>query len=124
MRFVSLIKEFTIITAIYLGSEFIARHLGLPIPGNVLGVIVLAALLLSGVLKMGHVERAATKLLDNLALFFVPSGVGTMLYFNLIAVEFVPIVITIIVSTFLVIGCTGKFVELIIGYMEKRDNNG
>jgi holin-like protein len=51
-------------------------------------MLILACLLLTGILKMNNVERAAKLLLDNLALFFVRSGVGLMLYFKLISAEF------------------------------------
>lgn len=123
MQYLNLLKEFLIVTAIYLGGDFLARHFQLSLPGNVLGMIILVCLLLSGILKMSNVERAAKLLLDNLALFFVPSGVGLMLYFNLISAEFAAIAITTVLSTFLVIGITGKFVEAISSYVEKRDSN-
>ena len=46
-------------------------------------------------------------LVANLGFFFVPPGVALMLYFDVIAAEFWPIVIATIVSTALVLVVTG-----------------
>ena len=46
-------------------------------------------------------------LVANLCFFFVPPGVALMLYFDVIAAEFWPIVTASIISTLLVIVVTG-----------------
>lgn len=49
-----------------------------PLPGNVLGVVVLFTLLCLGVVRLKHVERTADFLLRHLVFFFVPIAVGLM----------------------------------------------
>lgn len=54
------------------GSNRVAEFSGLPVPGNVLGVVVLFALLALGVVKLDQVEDGADFLLRHMILFFVP----------------------------------------------------
>jgi len=53
------------------------------------------------------VQGLSDFLVANLGFFFVPPGVALMLYFDVIAAEFWPIVIATIVSTALVLVVTG-----------------
>ncbi|GAE16721.1 antiholin-like protein LrgA [Bacteroides pyogenes JCM 6292] len=46
-------------------------------------------------------------LVANLGFFFIPPGVALMLYFDIIAAQFWPIVIATIISTALVLAVTG-----------------
>lgn len=43
-----------------------------------------------------------------MAFFFVPPGVALMLYFDIIAAEWIPITVATVVSIFLVIVVTGR----------------
>jgi holin-like protein len=56
----------------------IADVTGLPIPGNVIGVLLLFGLLLLGIVKVQHVQEAADFLLKHLVFFFIPIAVGLM----------------------------------------------
>lgn len=94
-------------------GELISHGLGLPIPGNVLGMGLLLAALGCRLVKVDWIEEAADLLLANLALFFVPAGVGVMVYFELIAREWLPITVATIVSTFVVMLVTGKVADFL-----------
>ena len=72
------VGQFVILWAVYQASAWIVTFARLPIPGNVLGVIVLFALLCAGVIKPAHVERAADFLLKHLVFFFMAMAVGLM----------------------------------------------
>ena len=51
---------------------------GIGVPGNVIGMILLAAALGTGLVKPRWIEGAANTMLRNLAFFFLPAGVGLM----------------------------------------------
>jgi holin-like protein len=70
--------QLALLWAIHLACNWIAAKTGLPVPGNVLGVVVLFLLLCSGVVKLRHVERAADFLLKHLVFFFTAVAVGLM----------------------------------------------
>lgn len=59
-----------------LGASTGAALLHLPVPGNVLGLVLLFALVWSGILKAAWLEPAATLLVKHLAFFFIPITVG------------------------------------------------
>ena len=49
-------------------------------------MLLLTLAILTGVVKLEYVERASEVLLKHLGLFFVPPGVGLILYFDLILI--------------------------------------
>lgn len=56
----------------------LAGQLGIALPGNLLGMVMLFALLASGIVKLEWVNAGATLLLRHLAFFFIPVAVGLM----------------------------------------------
>lgn len=73
-----LLWQTAILTAIFWGCDQITRLTGIPIPGNVMGIIVLFFLLITGIVKESHISLAAEFLLRHLVFFFVPIAVGLM----------------------------------------------
>lgn len=106
-----MVRGFAILLALQFLGEMISRGLDIPIPGNVLGMGLLLLALWAGLIRVGWVDEAAELLLSHLALFFVPAGVGVMVYFGLIAKAWFPIVTATFVSTFVVLAVTGWVAE-------------
>ncbi|MDB4947485.1 MAG: LrgA family protein [Gemmatimonadetes bacterium] len=73
-------------------GEAAARWLRLPLPGNLVGMLLMTAALRLRLLRMETVRPLGDWLLRNMALFFVPAGVGLMRYFGLLRAEWLPIV--------------------------------
>jgi holin-like protein len=108
-----MVRGLALLLAFQFVGELLSRGLNLPIPGNVLGMALLLTGLASGWIKLGWVEEAAEFLLSHMALFFVPAGVGVMIYGGLIAREWLPITVATVVSTFLVMGVTAWVAKLL-----------
>ena len=70
--------QMAFLMALFLASNWLVGATNLPIPGNVLGIIVLFLLLLTGVVKEDHISTAANFLLKHMVFFFVPVAVGLM----------------------------------------------
>ena len=70
--------QMAFLMALFLASNWLVGVTGLPMPGNVLGIIVLFLLLLTGVVKEDHISTAANFLLKHMVFFFVPVAVGLM----------------------------------------------
>ena len=60
-----------------------------------------------GWIKLQWVQGMSDFLVANLGFFFIPPGVALMLYFDIIAAQFWPIVIATLISTILVLIVTG-----------------
>ena len=98
-----MLNYLTFIFVCQLAGEFLTRSLVLPLPGPVLGMVILFAFL---VIK-GHVpEKLAAVgdgLLSHLSLLFVPAGVGVMLHFRLLQDNLLPVGVALVLSTILTI---------------------
>lgn len=101
-------------------GELIVWLTAVPIPSSIIGMILLAASLQSGWLKLHHVEGFASFLTRNLGFFFVPAGVGVMRCFGLISQQWVPIVFASVISTFIIIFITGWVHQLCRRQLSKR----
>lgn len=96
-------------------GEIISRFLPIPLPGNVIGLILMALSLATGIIKLEQVEEAGNFLLNNILVLFIPAGVSIMLYFDLIRAQWLPILVSIVLSTFIVLIVTGKLVDYLQG---------
>ena len=94
-------------------GEAAAAVARIPVPGSVLGMLLLAAALRLGLLRPEHEQAAADALLDNLSLLFVPAGVGLMLYFGLPARDWWSLAAALVPSTFLVLAAVGWLEQLL-----------
>ena len=96
-----MVRAVTVLLAFQLFGEVIARGLNLPLPGPVLGML---ALLLVFVARRGpsiDVAAASRTLTQHLSLLFVPAGVGTMRFLDLLQHEWAPIAASIVGSVVL-----------------------
>jgi len=102
-----MLRGFAILLLMQLLGELLSRFLHIPVPGNVLGMALLLITLLAGIIKVTWIQDAADLLLSHMALFFVPAGVGVMVYFDLLAAQWLPISVATVLSTFIVMAVTG-----------------
>ena len=111
-----MIASLSLILLCQLAGEAFVRWLGLPMPGPVVGLILLLLLLLArdryaalehGPLQGGGVENASLGLLANLSLLFVPAGVGVIQKLDLIVdhgVAFLGVlVISVLITLFVTV---------------------
>ena len=89
------------------GGEVVARGVGIPLPGPVLGlVLLLVILIVRGGPGEGMLE-ASNGLLRHLSLLFVPAGVGIVTQLDALAQDWVAIVAAVLASTVLAVAVTG-----------------
>ena len=74
----ALIKQFAIIFSIYSISDIFYKSLKLPIPANVIGMLILFILLITGIIKEHHIDKASDILIGNMSLLFVPATLAIM----------------------------------------------
>lgn len=86
---------------------------GIKLPSSIIGMLILTFSLQRGWIKLSWVQGMCDFLVANLGFFFIPPGVALMLYFDIIAAEFWPIVIATVLSTILVLITTGWVHQLV-----------
>lgn len=106
-----MIRGFIVLLSCQLLGEFIARVLDVPVPGGVIGMLLLfiGLLLYRGVPE--GVEQVSQGLLRHLALYFVPASVGIMTMGPLLAQEGVRIGVVMVLSTLLPLLACGYLLD-------------
>jgi holin-like protein len=115
-----IMKQIGIIFIVCWISQVIAGLLPFDFPASVVGMIFLFLCLLTGVLKIEHIQEKSDFLLENMAFFFVPAGVSIMNYFGVLKSNAVQLVIICIVSTVITFAVTCYSVKWTIKLMEGR----
>lgn len=115
-----LFREALIILGIYLFGELLSSLLHLPIPGNILGMIILFILLYTKVVKVENISNVTNFLLDHLAFFFIPAGVGLMASIGIIKATWWQLLVVCLLTTIIIIGTTGVVVQII---SKKKNKN-
>ena len=100
------IHGITILLIYQLAGEISVRLLGIPVPGPVLGMVMLFITLMVRGRAGDSLDTASTGLLSHLSLLFVPAGVGMMVHFDRIAGEWLPITIALLLSTLITMAAT------------------
>lgn len=92
-------------------GEALVYWLAIPVPGAVVGmVLMLLGLMLNGAVPEG-LRGASEGLLRYLPLMLVPSGVGLMVHFELIARDWLAISLALLVSTVLTFVVTALLMQ-------------
>jgi holin-like protein len=102
-----MIASLSLILLCQLAGEVFVRALTLPMPGPVVGLLLLLVLLLArdrfkllarGPLQQDGVENASRGLLAHLSLLFVPAGVGVVQKLDLVAEHGIAIMVVLAIS--------------------------
>jgi holin-like protein len=96
----------TLLLVYQLVGEVIVQVTGLPVPGPVVGMLLLFLTLLARGSAPESLRATSQTLLSHLSLLFVPAGVGVMLHFRRLQVEWLPILVALVASTVITIGVT------------------
>ena len=106
---------------IYFLSIWVVKTFHIPLPGGVLGMIILFGLLSTGVIKERWLTTATTPLLKHLTFFFIPIAVELMQWGDLFIQKGYLLFLPLVISTLVALLTTGGIVQLLT---TSRSNNG
>ena len=115
-----MLKQFSIILIIYFLGELLQKAFGLPIPGNILGMLILFFGLYTGIIKLKMIDRISDFLLDNLAFFFLPAGVSLITCFAVLEGKWTAVLGVSIISTVITLGITGLTVQFAKNFSQRK----
>ena len=107
-----MLASLTTLLVLQLLGEVIARGLDLPVPGPVLGMLLLFLWL---VLRSGpdqELQTTSNVLLQHLSLLFVPAGTGIMVHLHRVADEWLPLLLSLLISTVATLVVTALVMKL------------
>lgn len=102
----------------YLGI-LLQKTFNLPLPGTIIGMIILFLLLYKKILNEKNIGNVCDHLIKVMMLLFLPAVVNLMEHYHYLKADIIKIVILLVVTTALTMGVTGKTVEFLI-----RKNGG
>lgn len=102
-----MLAAFTQIILFQLAGEILTRSLEWPMPGPVLGLLLLFLYLLARGGPGVELQQTAQSLLQHLSLLFVPAGTGLLLHLHTLEREWLALGIALIGSTLLAMAVTG-----------------
>ena len=105
---------------IYYVSTWTVEILNLPLPGSVLGMLLLFALLSAGIIKEHWLSLGANPLLKHLSFFFIPIAVGLMDWGELFIQKGHLLFLPLVISAFVALLATGGMVQFLTKKTERK----
>lgn len=115
-----MLKQAFYILFFYLTGECISSFIHGFIPGSVIGMVLLFVALAFKWVKPESVKKLSGVLTENMALFFLPAGVGLMTARGMISKYWLVIVTVSVVSTILVVASVA-LTQQKLGKEERKD---
>lgn len=94
-----LLTQILIIFSYSIVGDLLVKILPFPIPGSIIGLLLLFFSLKAGLIKLSQIEETGNWLKNNMAILFVPLSVGIMNYFDILKNHWIVIILIILVST-------------------------
>jgi holin-like protein len=108
----SAVLQVGVLLLFWLAGEALVQRTGLPLPGGVVGMVLVLVLLAAQRLRPGTVRRGAQWLLGEMLLFFVPAVLAVVNHRELLGLVGLKLLAVILVGTAAVMAATALTVEL------------
>lgn len=111
VKLLNIMLQIAFLYVLSLLGGIIVEFLHVPLPGSIIGLIILLLLLHMKIVKKEYVADGAGFLLPILTLLFIPATVGVVNYPELLSWLGVSLLIITIISTIFSLGVTAKFAQ-------------
>lgn len=118
------LKGFLIILLCNFAGNILIMLSGLPVPGSVLGMLILLVLLLTKRVKLETVEPAASLLIAFMLLFILPDGVNLMNSFHKFEGIVIQVLVIAVLSTMLTMASSSLVAQVLSSKFKKRAGEG
>jgi len=115
-----MLRAFAILLLFQCLGEGLSYALNLPVPGPVIGMVLLFVFLVLRPTAVDAIESTAFELLRHLSLLFVPAGVGIMALAGTIRGEWLALTVAVVVSTMLTIVVTAVVTRALLNWQHRR----
>ena len=114
------LKQIAIILAVSFAGEALHSLIPLPVPGSIYGLLLMLALLMTGVVKIHEVKAVVDWLITLMPIMFVAPTAGLISGFDSYRGFIIPIIVIVLVTTPLTMVVTGKTVEGLMRVEERK----
>ncbi|WP_144640655.1 CidA/LrgA family protein [Bordetella genomosp. 13] len=116
----SRLLQIALIVLFSVAGQQLAAWSGLPVPGGVVGLLLVLALLASGRLRLRSVRRGARWLLAEMLLFFVPAVMSVLDHREFLGLLGLKLLAVIALGTLLVMAGTAITIDLCYRWMHRH----
>ena len=116
-----IIKQIGIIFSICWLAQVVEYFLPFDFPATVIGMILLFICLLTGILKIEHIQEKSDFLLSNMAFFFIPAGVSMINYLDILKNNALQLVLICIITTIVTFFVTAYSVHFTMKLMNRKN---
>lgn len=114
------IWQFMIIVLFAFLGEVLRVCIPVMIPAGIYGLLLLFSCLCLNIIRIEQVENVATFLVEIMPICFIPASVGLMTKWNEIKALIVPISVSVVFVTILVIIVTGHTAQFFVRRKERK----
>ena len=107
-----MVNALAILLLCQLIGETLSRALALPVPGPVIGMALLFLALLWRGGPDEDLRQTSQGILQHLSLLFIPAGTGIILHLHRIGDEWLPLFLSLVLSTALALAVTALVMKL------------
>ena len=111
--------QLALILGICYAGDLIHDYTGIPVPGNILGMLILLLLLCLKIVKLDQIREVSDFFLKRLSFFFLPPAIGLMLVGDDVKSQWPLLLFLCIVITVVTMVTTGWTVQL----LSKKNKN-
>ena len=111
--------QLALILGICYAGDLIHDYTGIPVPGNILGMLILLLLLCLKIVKLDQIREVSDFFLKRLSFFFLPPAIGLMLVGDDVKSQWPLLLFLCIVITVVTMVTTGWFNILKISFFKK-----
>ncbi|WP_227936545.1 CidA/LrgA family protein [Alkalihalobacillus deserti] len=107
MKIVLIVSQFFILSTFYMAGLGIQKWLALPIPGSIIGMLLLFFALTTNVLPVRLIDMGSTFILKHMPLLFLPVTVGILQFLDLFSGNGILLIFITLISTIMVMVVSG-----------------
>lgn len=120
MKIVRIIAEVGILYAFYLAGDYLQKLLHLPVPGSIVGLLLLFILLLCKIVPLKLIENGSSFILAYLPMFFIPATAGIMNHLDIFSGRGLLLIAILVVSSVLTMVVTAHSSQWFTGRSARR----
>ena len=113
--------RFTAILGVSFLGELLNRLIPLPIPASIYGLVLMFVGLCTKIIPLDAVRTPGRFLIGIMPVMFIPAAVGLMESWDTLKGMAVPVLVILVVSTFVVMGVTGAVTQAAIRRERRRE---
>lgn len=115
------LKQLGIILSVTLLGELCSTLIPLPVPAGIYGLIFMLTGFITNIIPLHAVKETGKFLLDIMPLLFVPAAVGLIDTWNVLQPVLLPVTVTVLVSTIIVMAVSGRSTQAVIRFSKRKE---